>query len=747
MFRTLHVRCLTVSLAVLVMAGAGFAYAYQEPSKPRRTLGLVLSGGGARGLAHIGVLKVMEEAGLRPDYITGTSMGAVVGSLYALGYSARELEAIITAQNLPALLQDQVARGDLSLDDKEDLGKYLGSFPIRRGRVTLPTGLISGQNVSLLLSRLLLPARHIRDFHRLPVPFECLATDIETGKAVILDHGYLPEAVRASLAIPTLFTPVELDGRLLVDGGLVTDLPVANVLAMGADVVVAVDVNSHLAKRNRLDSLPKILDQALLIFIQDSNRKQAENSHLTLRPDPGEIGLMTFDQARAAIARGEAAARERWPELQALARELGREPGREGADALRIPADRPCLDQAAESLLITDIEVEGLQQVPKELVLGKLGLAVPASITCRRIEEAVQRVYGSRYFQRVTYRFRPADGGEVLVIRVTENISDVFQFGAHYDTDLNAMLLLNATFRELLGRSSEIRLDAYLSKYAVLNASYLLQTDWQPRLGLEADLNYQSGGLALYNVDEVEAYIDQTYWKADVLARSSLSNAVSAGVGLEKEVTLANSALVSSGATAGSVESLNYLAFLAVDNLDRNFFPRRGWKIKAEVKWVSDHLPLRPQEPFPGFTRALLTATHVMPLHPNISLAASLYGGATLGETVNPAQWFFVGGQTFFQRNTFPFLGMRNIEGAGPNVLIAHLGLQFEPWESKYLILRANVGRTGSRADDIFRTGELRMGYGITAGAATLLGPVEATVMAGRTLSSVAGFISIGYPF
>jgi len=719
-------------------AGPVRAQDIQEKSAARPKLGLALSGGGARGLAHIGVLKVMEEVGFKPDYIVGTSMGAIIGSLYAVGYTAREIEAIVLAQDWNALLQDQVPRNALSLEDKRDQGKYLGSFPIRQGRVALPTGLVSGQNVALMLSRLLLPARGVTDFHRLPIPFECVATDIETGKPVILDRGYLPEAVRASMALPTLYTPVELDGRLLIDGGVVRDLPVSNALALGADTIIAVDVNSRLAKREQLNSLAKILDQTLLIYIQVANQKEAALSRLDIQPDVSDYSLISFDQAQSLIDRGEAAARARQEELQALARTLGR-----GPEA----GVRPSLDTSREMVRVSGIAIDGLRQVPEELVRRKLNLSVPTRLSCRQIEDAVQRVYGSRYFQSVTYRFRPAAQGETLVIRCTEDIKDVFRFGMHYDTELNAMLLLNTTLRNLVGPGTELRLDAYLSKYTGLNASYWGGLGGRLGLGLRADLNFQNGGMAIYNVDEVEAYLDQTHWNGDVFVQGFLSKDVRLGVGVEKEVVLANASLSHSDKETGDVESLNFSAALDINSLDRSFYPHRGWILSAAAKWITDDVSIRPQESYPPFGRLLLTATHVVPLHSSLALTGGVSGGVTLGEAVNPAQWFFVGGMSAFERNKFPFLGMRFIEAAGPNVLIAHAALQFEPWENRYVILRANIGQTSRSINDLIRSEDLLVGCGLTAGVMTVIGPVEATLMSGSRQTGIAGFLNIGYPF
>jgi len=725
-------------VAVMLVWAAPAAWAGAK----RPALGLVLSGGGAKGLAHIGVLKVLEEADLRPDMIAGTSMGGIVGALYAVGYNAREIEAVVLHQDWEALLADRIPREALSFEDKQEDGKYLAVFPISRGKLSLPTGLVSGQNITTLMTRLFFPARDVTDFRRLPIPFFCMATDIESGQPVLMDRGYLPEVVRATMSIPSMFTPVELDGKLLVDGGVLCNLPVEHLRERGADTIIAVDVNFQLSGREQLDSLAKILNQSVMIYTLEACKRQAAMAKIRIEPPLVEFNLMDFDQARAIIDRGEAEARRHWKELTDLAASLGRTPGKPQ------PQSRP--DPGTTVVHVTEIRVEGLREVSREFVNRQLGLDAPSRLSCLEIERAVNRLYGSKYFQSVTYAFQPADGGEILRIQVKEDADSFFRFGIHYDTELYAMLLMEASFRNLLSRGSDLRLDAALGKLSAFDASYFFQPGWQRGLGIGVGINYQNGGMALYHVGKVEAYEDKTYWKTDLLARGTIWDAVALGAGVEKEFMLANSTQTVDGEDDDYVESLNYVAFLKIDTLDRSFYPRSGTRTELTVKYVTDDGGIRLQDDWMHYALMQWNARHVLPLTRRLSLAGSLYGGASIGESGNPAQWFFLGGMTGFQRNQLPFLGLRNIESAGPDIWVAQIGLQAEPWDDKFVILRANAGRTAYDVKDLFQRDEtlsdLFVGYGLTVGALTVVGPVEGTVMADDR-GRVSGFVSIGRPF
>jgi NTE family protein len=298
------------------------AAAAAPPHRPR--IGLVLSGGGARGFAHIGILKVLEEQHVPIDAIAGTSMGAVVGGLYASGLSAREIEAIMTSLNWQEAFRDLPPREDLTLRRKQEDQNFLVKFPlgIHGGKVLLPKGLIQGQRLNQILRRLTLPVARITNFDELPTPFRALATDLETGDGVTIDSGDLTSAMRASMSAPGVFAPVERDGRLLVDGGISENLPVDIARAMGVDILIVVDVGSPLLTREKLNSVPVISNQMIAILIQRNTREQLEKlkaQDVLIAPPLGDTSSFDFGNVKRVIAVGERAARASAERLAALA--------------------------------------------------------------------------------------------------------------------------------------------------------------------------------------------------------------------------------------------------------------------------------------------------------------------------------------------------------------------------------------------------------------------------------------------
>ena len=232
-------------------------------------MGLVLSGGGAKGLAHIGVLKEIEKAGVRVDYIGGTSMGAIIGALYASGYTAHQLDSIFNELDFETLIRDDVPRRAKTFYEKEDDEKYALTFPFDDFQLRFPSAISKGQNVYNLLSRLLLHVKDVEDFNDLPIPFLCIATDVEKGKQVVLNKGYLPRMIAASGALPSLFSPVNIDDTIYVDGGVVNNYPIDEVKALGADIIIGVDVQDTLRSRDKLKS-------ALDVLLQINNYRTIE---------------------------------------------------------------------------------------------------------------------------------------------------------------------------------------------------------------------------------------------------------------------------------------------------------------------------------------------------------------------------------------------------------------------------------------------------------------------------------------
>ena len=296
----------------LLQTAALAAEGAATPQRPR--IGLALSGGGARGLAHVGVLKVLDELHVPVDCVTGTSMGSIVGGAFAAGSSAKKMQTVIEAADWDGLFNDHPPRQETSPRRKQDdyVGYFGTEFGLRNGSLQLPKGVVAGVSIESFLRKLTASAAAVENFSQLPIPFKAVAADIETGQQVIMDHGSLAQAMRASMAIPGAVNPVEFEGRLLVDGGIANNLPINLVRQTCADVVIAVNIGTPPMKREEITSLLSIVGQLINFLGKDSLDAQLASMtdrDVLIKPELGDISAGSFDRAADAIRIGEDAAR------------------------------------------------------------------------------------------------------------------------------------------------------------------------------------------------------------------------------------------------------------------------------------------------------------------------------------------------------------------------------------------------------------------------------------------------------
>ncbi|OHD71216.1 MAG: hypothetical protein A2W19_10565 [Spirochaetes bacterium RBG_16_49_21] len=746
----------------------------------RPKVGLVLSGGGAKGIAHIGVLKIIEKSGVHIDYIAGTSMGSIVGGLYASGYTAAMLEKMVLTIDWDDMLEDAVSRRSVSIDEKYDHDKYIGSLQIRKDGIQLPTGYKRGQKLTSLLSRLTLHVQDIKDFGKLPIPFRCVATDIVTGDAYILAKGYLPDALRASMSIPSIFTPIEIDGHLLVDGGVVRNLPVSDAHEMGADFIIAVDVSAPLYKKDELKSIITIMDQVTSFLGARSTKEQQLLSDILIEPDIKGFTAAEFTRGRELIAVGEAAGRRMLPELAALA-----------SAQKKFPAEEKEVTpvKIITKLNITKIDIRGLQHVSRNLVMGKLLINLPKSMTPDELMQAVARVYASGFFERVTYQIESDESkkeGTRLIVSVVESSGIFLKLGFSYDTDLNAAVLGNITIRNLAGQGSKISLDVRLSEFPGILGSYFIHTGIRkPGIGFGAKIRFDRFNIYTYRLGDIQNVYNYYNTGADLIIQAVLFNYTAIGAGVQKDLTFIRTQIAPSDPLKNDIEALNYYGYLMLDNLDDTLYPGSGVQLYGEAKYVTSNLTmLSNPDQFPFFLKYTVKIKGYIPLYPKL---ASLHLGVT-GGFINAHEPYYLyyniltglsiyrnsipfiyenymGGLYAYTSICFPFTGLNFVQITGKQMLIGDVGLQIEVWKDIFLILRGSVGRVKNRFEDLFRKrnlvfdkvydfiipryehlqNDLVYGYGITISYNSLIGPIEATLMRGSESNQFLFHFNVGY--
>ena len=439
-------RLLNLYFSVLILLCVTTVAAEPVAEGERERVGLVLSGGAARGLAHIGVLKALEEQGVLIDAIAGTSMGAVVGGLYAAGYSIAELEQLANGLDWQQALSDAPPREDIPFrrkqDDRDFLVKQKLSFR-DDGSLGLPLGVLQGQNLALLLEKLFARVGAVEDFDQLPIPFRAVAADIATGETVVFSQGHLALAVRASMSIPAVLTPVEVDGRLLVDGGISNNIPVDIARQMGVDRVIVVDIGSPLATTESLQTVFNILNQSVALLTRRNSEAQLatlQPNDILIQPELAGFGITDFARAQGMMDAGYRAADALQWRLVDLAQAV--------QEQLRVPSNRKKTKQVP---LITSVRIQNTSKVGDEVVRYYIRQKVGEPLQLEQLQKDMGTLYGLEYFDRVEYRLQPEKGGNALVINATDKPTgtDYLRLGLNLSDDLRGDSVFNigASFR------------------------------------------------------------------------------------------------------------------------------------------------------------------------------------------------------------------------------------------------------------------------------------------------------------
>jgi len=703
----------------------------QQPLK----IGLVLSGGGAKGLAHIGVLKVLEREGIKPDYIAGTSMGSIVGALYAIGYTASEIEQIVLSLNWEQVLSDEVLREDISIEEKDQDSKYIAEFPIVNWRVSLPRGFRVGQRISNVLAHYTWSVHNVSDFRKFPIPFACVATDIETGEAVTINKGYLPDALRASMAIPSIFSPMEIDGRMLVDGMLVRNFPVSDAKDMGANYIIGVDVGAPLYKKNELSSIFEILDQASSFKSAESTLKQQTQCNILIKPDLVGYNAASFEAADSLIVRGEKAANQHLDAIKQLAANTKKRMIRENVSEKR-------------EIDIDTIDIEGLNEVSKYIILGKLDIKKFGKIEIKTIEKGIARIYGSQFFKRVNYKIEERGGKNILVIRVVEQSSNFFKVGINYDSDLKSAILLNLTFRNILGDGSRLLTDLKLSENPAFKIHYSIHTKFKPNIGFSSKFWVQNFDAAYYNADGglVSKF---NFWHYNLSAElhSSMSNQLSLLSGLEGESLSIKPQIAAIDTISYDISFFNAYFRILYDSYDRGVFPRKGSKFYFETKYYINADYEKPNHWNRNFWRFQISYTKIAAVSEHLSFINTWNAGHIQGENVHWGALFFLGGSSSFESNIIAFEG-NNFMGADSRCFVSTcVGIQVEPWTDRFFTLKTNIAKLGSTPDEVLVFDDFMYGFGVSFGVKSIIGPLVVNVSQGNRHNELIMNVNIGYRF
>jgi NTE family protein len=734
------IRLLFLLSAFLLLPSVFFA---QDTIK-RPKIGVVLSGGGAKGFAHIGVLKVLEQAGVKIDYIGGTSMGAVVGGLYATGYSATQIDSIFKATNFDELLQDYIPRTSKNFYEKQNDERYAVSLPFRKFSLGVPIALSKGMYNYNLLAKLTHKVRHVRDFNQLSIPFVCIATDIESGKEVIIHSGYLAQAMLASSAFPTLFSPVEIDGRLLIDGGVSNNYPVEEIRKMGADIVIGVDVQDDLKDRNALNDATRILVQISNLQMIESMKDKILKTDMYIKPDISKFTVISFDQGEEIIKRGEEAAFACYEKIKSYGR------GNYQLNELKTKAD---------SLKINKIIVNDLKNYTASYVIGTLGFKQGSTICYDDLKKGINTLNATQNFSSISYTIEKNDnGGDDLHIDLTEIKTKSFiKFGLHYDGLYKSAVLVNLTQKKSLFRNDVLSVDFALGDNFRYDLDYYIDNGFYFSFGLKSRFNqfnrnvstdFNNGSiLNQFAINKLNIDFSDLTHQAYLQTLFFQKFLIGGGVEL-KHISIESRTLEDNKTVFEDSDYLSVFGSVKYDSFDNKYFPKKGWFFNGDI-----HTYLYSTNFTNQFNRFSIMKGEVgitRTFYKKFNVKFTSDAGFSFGESSVHFLDFVLGGYGFNTINNFKhFYGYDFISLAGDSYIKSAATVDIEFYKKNHLNFSANYANVENK---LFSSGNwlstpTYSGYAIGYGLETVLGPIELKYSWSPELPKGFTWISVGFWF
>ncbi|MBC8084338.1 MAG: patatin-like phospholipase family protein [Hymenobacter sp.] len=740
-------------LLVLLLAAAGAVWGQTLPPRPR--IGLTLSGGGARGLAHIGLLKALDSAGVHVDYVTGTSMGAVVGSLYAAGYSGAEIERVANGLDWNALLTNATQLRTVSLPQKDEFGRYLVELPVLNGAFQAPSGIIESEELWLKLSELLFPFYRTKDFAQFPRGFECVATDVISGEPVVLKEGELVAAIRASMAIPSVFTPVRYRGRRLVDGGIVRNFPVSEVKALGAGVVIGSNVSAGAYTEASLRSPVDVLLQ-ISSFKDNADFKDQKKLCDVYVDYPLEgFGSGSFSASGPIMSRGLQKGRAMFPRLKAL---------RDSLDALYGPVRAAPPRPRADSVYIADYEVRGLETGEVPLLLKLMSFRPRRYYSARQLSEAIRGAFGTLYFRKITYALQPAtDTSARVVFEVERAPRTLAGLGLHYNTLTGIGLIASLSSRDLLlpfstsqaavsiGENPRLRLKhvQYLTREKNLIARFVAQ-------GERVNITTYNAGF-----DKSGLYT-QSYVAANLQVLRALGRSRGLGLGTRYEYGRFKPEITSRLQLDGRISLLNSYLVYEDNTLNAVVYPTRGHRVSAESGYVYAQRPRfqvlndntvigteqSPNFSFRPYGRFRLNYEQFLPLAKRATLLVQLQAGVNANYRQAITNDFVVGGLSTVVRNQITFAGLPEASLFTSSAAAGLVGYQYALSPRLYALAKANALYHGFVTNNTnLQPSQVIYGGALTLGLNSFLGPIDASLMYSNVSKKLLPYFNVGIPF
>jgi NTE family protein len=721
----------------------------------RPKIGVTLSGGGAKGLAHIGILKAIDSAGLNVDYITGTSMGSILGSLYAIGYSADSIEKIIRTIDWDLLLSNQSSLRSIFMEEKEEYSKYVIELPWQNNSFRLPSGLLQGQELWQKFSELYFPVYQQKDFAKFSIPFRCIGTDVGTGEAIVMKDGEIISAIRSSMAIPSVFTAVDFNGKRMVDGGIVRNFPVRDVKEMGADIVIGSNVATGLLPSEKVRNALQILLQIAFFREAEDTKTEVPQCDIYIPFKMEKYNMGSFGDGNAILDIGIEEGRKLYPRFKRLADSLNAIYGPTELKKNRLPL--------VNTAILSSYEVHGVERTSIEFFAHTMDLQLNKSYTAQKLSNMVRKAYGTRYYSRIIYSLvQQPDGTCKIIFEVTENPFTFAKLGINYNRFTGVGIIANLTARNFFITNSRSLVTVNIGESFRIRGEHLQYLGRLKNFAFVGETQFDRFEVTTYDQYKQDGLYKQTFFKVGERLQFSPSRSFTIGAGHRFE-WVQYTPKISKGIEFKGSNSYNSLfGFVAHNSLDRSIFPRKGVKLYGEatrvfdqhpnVDFLSNGVPVADPDSIKissdPYLRTTLDVESYIPFGRRASLLLNGQGGINFNYSRNVMNEFAIGGLTKVFRNQITFAGLQEGTLYTPSVIMLQGGLRVQVFANSYLTGKANVLFTNfiSRSQ-FFENPDFLSGYSLTYSYNFALGPLEVSAMYSDQTNKLQWYFNLGIPF
>ena len=676
----------------------------------RPKVAVILSGGGAKGFAHIGVLKVLEDEGIPIDIIVGTSMGGIIGGLYSIGYCANDLQQMALSQDWPELLSDNISRMDLDRISRINRQRYVLTLPMSDGKKSsLQSGLIKGHNILNLFCGLTSGIPGNAKFSEFPISFACIGTDLLTGEEVLLEDGFLPAAMYASMAIPGVFMPAEYDGHLLIDGGVVNNFPSDIAKKMGADIIIGVDVSAGTHPEDNI-TINTVMGQMISFFTFKKNSENRALCDLLICPDVSDYSMMSFHNSAidSLINRGVISATKAIDKIREIRSENKFYRGKVSTELI-----------TQKEWVIRDISLSGKYSTPEISLRENLKLEIPGSYTYNDIVKSINNLYGTNNYKRVYFKLDGNKTERNLNIILEEGKSLDINIGLRINSRSATSIVLNSTRKDLSRTLDVMSFTADISSSPRINI--LFESNKGPKYSFMIDGFYKNLRI---QPDRNSSYrADFFYASAELFSSHKASKFLTAGLGIKEDYINGqfNSMVEDTLATIKpQTFNTSFVGYISFDNLDDYYFPGSGSEIYSELSFVGD---TRFQDLYPIL---LFKMRNIIRFNNSFSLLMNLYNRTLISEQTPDHLGNTIGGHDYelMLDRQLPFFGLPAFTPTKRSTCITTAGLRVNIEKRHFVTFYGNYLLHNNEFSD-FSNYKTTWGCGLVYAYKSKIGPLE----------------------